>query len=79
LLWLYSAKPRPRFAVTGLFALGYGCFRFFIEFFREPDQDIGFIALDWLTMGQLLSAPMIIGGLILLFLSSYKPQPQSLS
>ena len=78
-VWLYSAKPRPRFAVTGLFALGYGCFRFFIEFFREPDQDIGFIAWDWLTMGQLLSMPMIIGGLILLFLSSHKPQSQSLS
>ena len=72
LLWWFSSKPRPRLAVSGVFALGYGSFRFFIEFFREPDQQIGFIAFEWLTMGQLLSVPMAAGGILLLFLSYNK-------
>ena len=72
LLWWFSSKPRPRLAVSGVFALGYGSFRFFIEFFREPDQQIGFIAFEWLTMGQLLSVPMAAGGMLLLFLSYNK-------
>lgn len=62
ILWVYSAKPRPTMAVGGLFLLCYGAFRFFIEFFRQPDVQLGFIAFNWLTMGQLLSIPMIIGG-----------------
>ena len=56
-------------AVSGIFALFYGSFRFFIEFFREPDMHIGFVFFDWLTMGQLLSLPMVILGLLLLFLA----------
>ena len=72
LLWWFSSNPRPRLAVSGVFALGYGSFRFFIEFFREPDQQIGFIAFEWLTMGQLLSVPMAAGGILLLFLSYNK-------
>jgi phosphatidylglycerol:prolipoprotein diacylglycerol transferase len=63
-------------AVTGLFAIGYGSFRFFIEFFREPDLHLGFVALDWMTMGQVLSAPLIVAGVILLILAYMKPQPQ---
>ncbi|MCY4358404.1 MAG: prolipoprotein diacylglyceryl transferase [Gammaproteobacteria bacterium] len=67
ILWWFSVKPRPRFAVCGLFALGYGSFRFFIEFFREPDRHLGYLAFDWLTMGQVLSTPLILaGGLFLL-------------
>ncbi len=69
MVWWYSAKPRPTMAVTGLFLFGYGIFRFFIEFFREPDAHIGFIALDWLTMGQLLSLPMIFFGVGMLYWS----------
>ena len=76
LLWWFSSKPRPRLAVSGVFALGYGSFRFFIEFFREPDQQIGIIAFEWLTMGQLLSVPMAAGGILLLFLS-YNKQKNS--
>ena len=72
LLWWFSSNPRPRLAVSGVFALGYGSFRFFIEFFREPDQQIGLIAFEWLTMGQLLSVPMALGGILLLFLSYNK-------
>lgn len=69
ILWIYSAKPRPRYAVSGLFALLYGLFRFGLEFFRQPDSQMGFIAWDWLTMGQLLSLPLIAVGMILLALS----------
>lgn len=64
-LWFYSAKPRPKMAVSGLFLILYGVFRSLVELFREPDSHIGFVALDWLTMGQLLSLPMIVLGAVL--------------
>ncbi|PCJ28223.1 MAG: prolipoprotein diacylglyceryl transferase [SAR86 cluster bacterium] len=73
ILWWFTSKPRPRYAATGLFGLGYGSFRFFIEFFRQPDFDKGFIAFDWLTMGQLLSTPMIIGGILLMVFAYRNP------
>lgn len=74
IVWLFSSKPRPRMAVSGVFALGYGCFRFFVEFFREPDAQLGYLAFDWLTMGQVLSTPMIIIGLALLWLAYQPPK-----
>lgn len=72
ILWWYSAKPRPYTAVSAMFLLFYGSFRFFVEFYRLPDKDPGYIAFDWLTMGQLLSAPMIIAGVIMLVLAYAK-------
>ena len=66
ILWFYSAKPRAAPAVSGMFLLGYGSFRFVVEFFRMPDSQIGYLAFDWLTMGQLLSLPMILAGLLLM-------------
>lgn len=63
ILWFFSQKRRPRWAVSGLFLLCYGLFRFCIEFFREPDAQIGFVAFGWLTKGQLLSLPMFILGI----------------
>lgn len=65
-LWLYSRKSRPLGAVSGAFALGYGLFRCLIEFFREPDAPIGYIAFGWLTEGQLLSIPLVLVGIALL-------------
>lgn len=65
LLW-FSARPRPHWSVAGVFSLGYGCLRFIAEFFREPDQHIGFQALGWLTRGQLLCLPMIALGIYLI-------------
>ncbi len=62
ILWLYSAKPRPRGAVSALFLVGYGALRFIAEFAREPDAFLGILALG-LTMGQWLCLPMIAGGL----------------
>ncbi len=61
LVWIYSKKPRPTGAVTGLFLLGYGLARSTVEFFRVPD-DSNFLGIEWLTEGQLLSIPMIIIG-----------------
>jgi len=69
ILWFYSRKPRPLMAVSGLFLIGYGCFRFIVEFVRIPDEHLGYLALDWLTMGQILSTPMIILGAVLMFLA----------
>ncbi len=66
ILWLFSSRPRPQKAVSGLFALGYGCLRFTGEFFRAPDPHLGFVLLNKLTMGQLLSLPLILlGGFLL--------------
>lgn len=66
-LWWFSARERPQKAVAGMFLFLYGIFRIFVEFFREPDAHIGFIALQWLTMGQLLSVPLVLIGLVMLF------------
>jgi phosphatidylglycerol:prolipoprotein diacylglycerol transferase len=63
-LWLYSAKPRPLGAVSGVFLIGYGALRFVAEFFREPDDFLGLLALS-LSMGQWLSLPMIAAGIAL--------------
>ncbi len=68
LVWWVAARPRPVGLVSGIFLLGYGLLRFATEWFREPDGHIGFLAFDWLTMGQLLSLPMaIIGALVILW------------
>ncbi len=62
ILWLYSAKPRPAMAVTGLFGVGYGLFRTLVEFVRMPDAHIGYLAGGWLTKGMVLSLPMVVIG-----------------
>ena len=67
ILWIYSKKQRPIMAVSGLFLCFYGIFRFLLEFSRQPDIQIGYIAWNWLTMGQILSVPMIIIGTFLLY------------
>jgi len=76
LLWWYSSKPRPRYAVSGLFALLYGVFRFAVEFVRVPDAEIGYLAFGWLTMGQVLSLPLVALGLLLLWKSHRAPTLQ---
>ncbi len=64
LLWWFSARPRPRAQVSALFLVGYGALRFVVEFAREPDDFLGLLALG-LTLGQWLSAPMIVAGVAL--------------
>ena len=70
----FSARERPRYAVSGLFALLYGVFRFGIEFTRQPDAQLNFIAFNWMTMGQLLSLPLVVVGAWLLWLAYGRPQ-----
>ena len=65
LLWLFSARHRPVGAVSGLFLIGYGAFRFIAEYFREPDAGI-FGHSYSISMGQWLSLPMVILGIYFL-------------
>ncbi len=65
IMWLFSRKPRPMGAVSGLFLIGYGTFRIITEFAREPDDFLGFLALG-LSMGQWLSVPMMIAGIAMM-------------
>jgi phosphatidylglycerol:prolipoprotein diacylglycerol transferase len=69
ILWIYSMRPRPLMAVSGLFLLCYGLFRFAVEFVRMPDTHIGYLAFEWFTMGQLLTLPMLAGGAALIALA----------
>lgn len=71
ILWVFTKRKRPLMSVSALFLIFYGVFRFIIEFVRLPDVHIGYLAFNWLTMGQLLSLPMIIYG-IYLFKKAYK-------
>ena len=71
ILWLFSKKNQPVMATSALFLIFYGTFRFIIEFIRVPDSHIGYLALNWLTIGQLLSLPMILVGLYLFYKSYY--------
>lgn len=75
-LWWFSSRPRPRYAVAGLFALLYGSFRFLVEFVRVPDAQLGYLAFGWLTMGQLLSLPLVALGLFWLWKSRSAPTLQ---
>lgn len=77
-LWWFSAKPRPRMAVSAMFLILYGVFRSAVEFFREPDAHIGYIAFGWLTKGQLLSLPMIVIGLLLFYWAYQKRRKSEL-
>lgn len=68
ILW-FSRRPRPRWAVAGAFALGYGVLRFAAEFFREPDAHLGIQAFGWMTRGQILCVPMLLVGGVMLFIA----------
>jgi phosphatidylglycerol:prolipoprotein diacylglycerol transferase len=72
-LWIVTIKKRPRYLVFGLFLLLYGYARFICEFVRQPDPQYGFIFFNWMTMGQILSLPMIIlGAAVLIFVFKKK-------
>ncbi|MDO6638040.1 prolipoprotein diacylglyceryl transferase [Pseudoalteromonas carrageenovora] len=73
ILQWFIKKPRPAGSVAGVFLLGYGVFRFCIEYFRQPDAQLGLFA-DFISMGQILSLPMIVGGLGLLIWAYKQPQ-----
>ena len=67
-MFWFSSKPRPRAAISSLFLIVYGIFRFFVEFFREKDAHIDYI-FDWMTRGQLLCIPMVLIGLAIFIIS----------
>jgi len=75
IMWWFTAKPRARWAPSGLFLVCYGVFRFAVEFVRVPDENRGYLLLGWVTMGQLLSLPMIIAGLWMLAAAYRRGQP----
>jgi phosphatidylglycerol:prolipoprotein diacylglycerol transferase len=75
LVWWYSSRPRPPMAVSAVFVLAYGCFRFFVEFYRQPDAHLGYLAFGWLTMGHVLSLPMIVVGTGVLIWAYRKARP----
>jgi phosphatidylglycerol:prolipoprotein diacylglycerol transferase len=74
-LIVFTAKPRPTMAASGVFLIGYGAFRILVEFVRVPDASMGYIAFGWLTTGQLLSIPMMIAGTVLLVLAYRRRAP----
>jgi phosphatidylglycerol:prolipoprotein diacylglycerol transferase len=75
IVWWFTSTPRPRWAASGLFLVCYGVFRFAIEFVRVPDENRGYLLLGWVTMGQLLSLPMIVAGLWMLVVAYRGKQP----
>lgn len=77
IVYWFTRKPRPRFAAAGLFILGYGIFRFFVEFFREPDAHLQDLAFGWMTRGQILTMPMIAGGIVVMLWAYHIQKPQN--
>jgi phosphatidylglycerol:prolipoprotein diacylglycerol transferase len=77
LLWFYAKKPRGLGQVSGAFLVGYGVLRFIAEYFREPDDFLGYLALH-LSMGQWLCVPMIVAGIAIWFWGrGRQPSPRS--
>lgn len=78
ILYALSRKlpPRPRGTFIGVFLTCYGVFRFLIEFVRQPDAQLGYLWGGWLTMGQVLSAPLIVAGIAILVYTAKKKLPQ---
>ena len=78
LLYWHSSRPRHRGETSGLFLVLYGSFRFVLEFFRQPDPQLGFVALGWMSMGQALCLSMAVPGLALFLLARkgvFDPRP----
>ena len=74
ILWLFTSRPRPTMAASSLFLILYGIFRFSVEFFRQPDEHLNFVAFGWMTMGQLLTVPMVLVG-VAVFTFAYRRAP----
>lgn len=75
IVWIFTLKARPRLAPSGLFLICYGLFRFAVEFVRVPDENRGYLLFDWVTMGQILSLPMLVGGALLMIIAYRRNQP----
>ena len=77
LLFWFTRKPRPVLAAAGLFGIGYAISRIIVEFVRIPDAHIGYLAFGWVTMGQLLSLPILVAGILLMWFSYNKNNLQN--
>lgn len=75
ILWWFTRVPRPRGAAAGLFLCTYAVFRIAVEFVRVPDRQLGYLAFDWVTMGQILSLPMLIAGVAFLITAYVRGTP----
>jgi phosphatidylglycerol:prolipoprotein diacylglycerol transferase len=74
-LWWFTSRRRPRYAASGLFFILYALARIAVEFVRVPDAQIGYFAGDWLTMGQILSLPMLLAGIVLWVMAMRRREP----
>ncbi|MGB6008493.1 prolipoprotein diacylglyceryl transferase [Castellaniella sp.] len=75
LVWWFARKPRPTGQISAVFLMGYGAFRFLVEFTREPDDFLGLLA-GGLSMGQILSIPMVLIGLWLFVRAARRSSPE---
>jgi phosphatidylglycerol---prolipoprotein diacylglyceryl transferase len=73
-LWFFARRPRPVMAVSAVFLIGYGAARFAVEFVRQPDEHLGYLAFDWVTMGHVLTAPMVAIGACMLWFAYHRGQ-----
>jgi len=73
ILWWFSSRRRPTMAVSGLFLICYSVFRIGVEYVRQPDAHLGYLAFGWVTMGQVLSLPMLIFGALFLWMAYHRP------
>ena len=69
-LWWFTRRPRPAMAASGVFLTGYGIARALVEFVRVPDAHLGYLAFGWLTMGQVLTLPMLVAGIGLMVMAA---------
>ena len=74
-LWWFTRRPRPMMAASGVFLIGYGLARTLVEFVRVPDAHLGYLALGWVTMGQVLTLPMIAAGVVLAVMAVTRHEP----
>ena len=74
-LWWFTRRPRPAMAASAVFLIGYGVARTLVEFVRVPDAHLGYLAFGWVTMGQVLTLPMIAAGIGLAVMTAARREP----
>ncbi|HUO96454.1 MAG TPA: prolipoprotein diacylglyceryl transferase [Steroidobacteraceae bacterium] len=75
IMWWFTSSPRPRWAPSGLFLVSYSSCRILVEFVRVPDVQLGYLAGGWLTMGIVLSLPMLVAGIAMLVYAYRRREP----
>jgi phosphatidylglycerol---prolipoprotein diacylglyceryl transferase len=75
IIWWFTSRPRPRLAPSGLFLILYSLARIIVEFWRVPDEHLSYLAGGWVTMGMLLSLPMLLIGITLMYMAYRRREP----